>query len=281
MAQRDTTIGKSDILPFIKGHQGNKILARASNRWTETELLLALAQYVHFNSVFGAGVASLSGAIARRQDLFRDSNEEIAILADQSVEVASQIFFAAIDEFGRRKTHRTMAKETLRASLRYYNCASESIEIAEATIAAVDDVQQGYSMNGVGTDADLFRSIGFHMSSELLADEEFNIIDQSLQKQHPKLVQYLKNQGAYAWIQIHTAVEADHFDASIEAANCALKYYTGCSSKAKLWILDGFSQFAKLQSVFMTSLTDLTDKMSRESLKQPLSVFTTRRKAAA
>jgi hypothetical protein len=273
MAQRDTTIGKSDVLPCIKGHQGNKILARAINKWTERELLLGLAQYVHFNSVFGAGVASLSGAIARRQDLFRDSNEEVDILADQSVEVASQIFFSAIDELGRRKTHRSMAKETLRASLRYYNCASESIGIAEATKAAIDDVQQGYSMNGLGTDADLFRSIGFHMSSELLADQEFNIIDQSLQKRHPALVQYLKNQGAYAWIQIHTTVEADHFDATVEAANCALKYYTGSSSKAKLWIMDGFSQFAKLQSVFMTSLADLKVKASRESLRQPMSVF--------
>lgn len=258
-------IEKNDVCHIMEDHQGNKILATALEQWSEKDLVCGLAQYIHFNSVFGGGVANLAGEIALRKDLFRDSSESIEMLADQSVEIASKIFFAAIDEFGRRKTHRTMAKDTLRALMQHGKYAAKNMNVAEATNIAIEDVSLGYCLNRSVTEAEIFHSIGFHMGSELLADEEFNIIDRFLQAKHGNLVQCLKSQDAYTWIQIHTTVEADHFDAAVESANSALQYYVGSASEAKAWILEGFSRFANVQSQFMSSLKDMKAVCSQES----------------
>src|ERR1700682_4788660 len=84
-------------------HSGNKAFAAALERVANGyELLAALGRYVHFNSNFGCGVAHLAGQLGVRRDLFRDRAEPVEALADRSSEVASYIFFAAIDEFGER-----------------------------------------------------------------------------------------------------------------------------------------------------------------------------------
>ena len=264
----DVKIDKSDVRPILQTHHGNKILAMAIEQWSGKDLLCGLAQYIHFNSVFGGGVANLAGEIARRQDLFRDTGEPIEMLADQSVEVAAKIFFAAVDEFGRRKTHRAMAKETLRALAQYYGYAAKNIHVAKATNTAIKSVSRGYCLNQSATDRDILRSIGFHMGSELLADGEFNIIDRFLQSKHSNLSECLKRQGAYAWISVHTTVEADHFDAAVEGANCALQHYVGSSLKAKTWILEGFGSFARVQTEFMRSMKDMASVNKLESLSQ-------------
>jgi hypothetical protein len=75
----------------------------------------------------------------------------------------------------------------------------------------------------------------------------------------------LKNQGAYTWIQLHTTVETDHFEAAVAGANSALKYYVGCASMAKSWILDGFSRFATVQGQFMRSLPGIIPIKRRPS----------------
>src|SRR5206468_1877450 len=67
-------------------------------------LLSVLGRYIQFNSAFGAGLANLAGEIAARQGLFRDAQEPLRIVADRSAEVASDFFFAAIDEFDDRAT---------------------------------------------------------------------------------------------------------------------------------------------------------------------------------
>lgn len=221
---------------------------------TGLNLLHALAQYIHFNSVFGGGVANLAGEIAYRQDLFRNQAESIEMIADESVEIASKIFFAAIDEFGKRKTHRAMAKETLLALMSYYKCKTEQLSASEITRQAVKKVAVGYGLNRQASDRDLFHSIGFHMGSELLADEEFNIINKLLHVKQADLVAFLKAEGAYTWILVHTTVEADHFEAAVESGNCALQYYVGSAIEAKSWILEGFQQFAELQTEFINSL---------------------------
>jgi hypothetical protein len=72
--------------------------------------------------------------------------------------------------------------------------------------------------------------MGFHVGSEILADQEFTIIDAVLKAERPEMVRALEamkvevlgaNHNAYYWIRIHTGVEAEHFDAALKGVNNA------------------------------------------------------------
>jgi hypothetical protein len=270
------TIDKSDLEPLLAAQLGNRRFQETLDKIeSPSDLLCSLGRYIHFNSVFGSGVASLAGEIGSRQDLFREPNEDVEIIADRSVEVAANIFFAAIDEFGdrgriHRSTHRTLAQSTLKATGRFYGLAlSDLNEIAcpyEPTLVGISKIREGYGINQIVDEQKIFRAIGFHIGSEVLADEEFNILDKYLRARHPELVEYLEQakveingteNGAYRWIQIHTSVEADHFSAAVIGANLALHYYTGPKSQAcvKVWVIDGIKDFTEVQTEFMENLT--------------------------
>jgi len=107
------------------------------------------------------------------------------------------------------------------------------------------------------------------MGSEVLADEEFNILDKFLRTQHAELVDHLERTKVTinefrsrltTGFQIHTTVEADHFDAALLGANLALRYYYGrpeTRSGFKECILSGFAEFAATQADFMNGLMPL------------------------
>lgn len=273
----------ADLGPILDDHKGKNIFVDSLKQTASAdELLCVLSRYIHFNSVFGSGVANLAGEIGSRQDLFRDSEETVAIVADRSVEVAADVFFAAIDEFGhqnriRRNTHRTLAQATLKAAGSFFGLSGcELDQIAQpydVTMAAIRRVRDGYRINQRVDEPKIFRAIGFHIGSEVLADQEFNVLDAFLRAEYPDLVEYLVKTKvpigdaesiAYRWIQIHTTVEADHFKAAVNSANLALRYYSGTEKQARIkgWILEGFKEFADVQNEFMRSLMERQDKMS-------------------
>jgi hypothetical protein len=112
----------------------------------------------------------------------------------------------------------------------------------------------------------LFRALGFHAGSEILADEEFRLLDGCLRRRHPELAAYLERakvplngeeHPAYFWIRIHTSVEADHFAVAVKGANRAQRYYTGSAriEAVKGWIREGFRRFAGVQTDFMAGLS--------------------------
>jgi len=232
--KKSLNIGWSDLESILQEHSGKRIFADALEQTASSEeLLCVLSRYIHFNSVFGSGVANLAGEIGSRQDLFRDPEETVTLVADRSVEVAADVFFAAIDEFGdhnnnRRSTHRTLAQATLKAAGLFFGFSSTKLdEIARPygdTLAAISKVRNGYRINQTIDEPKIFRAIGFHIASEVLADEEFNVLDAYLRANQPELVEYLKKtkvpigdseNAAYRWVQIHTSVEADHFAAAV------------------------------------------------------------------
>ncbi|PWU03157.1 MAG: hypothetical protein C5B53_00825 [Candidatus Melainabacteria bacterium] len=255
------TVSKREISAITESHPGNKALVAALAKAgpSPVDLTCLMAQYVQFNSIFGAGVAHLAGLIATRQDMFKDNNESISVLADRSYEVAAEIFFAAIDEFRRKKTHRSMAQDSLKGFVEFFKMtpaeASLRCRVNVNTSAAVRAVTEGYCFNREITDTDLFSAIGFHIGSELLADQEYNILDRYLKQEHPTLVTFLQRAGVYSWVAVHTTVEADHCDAALQCANSALSFYTGDVSKAYGFILKGLKHFAKVQARFMHSLS--------------------------
>jgi hypothetical protein len=255
------TVSKREINAITERHSGNKAflgaLARAGK--SPSDLTYLMAQYVQFNSVFGAGVAGLAGQIAARQNIFRDRSESIPVLADRSCDVAAEIYFAAIDEFARKKTHRAMARETLKKVVEFFKLTPAEARLycssSGETSAAVRAVTHGYCLNRETSEADLLLGIGFHIGSELLADQEFNILDRYLKQEHPTLVTFLQEARAYSWVAVHTTVEAEHRDAAIESANSALGLYAGDVSKAHGLIMKGLKHFAEVQARFMHSLS--------------------------
>ncbi|MBX9695288.1 MAG: hypothetical protein K2Z81_23080 [Cyanobacteria bacterium] len=254
-----------DIDAIIDKHDGNRLFLKALTNTGKSSpaLIQLLAQYTQFNSIFGSGVANLAGEVAGRQDLFRDSNEPISLIADRSCDVAATIFFAAIDEFAQRKTHRCMAQETLRQAWQFFGLTSSKSEkffrLMPGTEIATHEVTRGYCLNRSVSAAELFKGIGFHIGSELLADEEFNILDKYLKQHHPQLVKHLLANKAYAWVAVHTTVEAEHFDAAVKSAQVALEFFTGDRDQAFTWILNGISNFATVQTQFMNELMRVSD----------------------
>jgi hypothetical protein len=268
---------RSDLAPILASHTGNQIFEQTLARMSSPEeVLRVLSRYIYFNSFFGSGVASLAGEIGARQDIFRDPAEEVETISDRSIEVAAEIFYAAIDEFGnpltlKQSTHRTLAQATLKATGQFYNYDTAALNCAaqpnNSTLAATERVRTGY---GVGLNMDerkLLKAIGFHIGSEVLADAEFNILDAVLRAEYADLVEHLRKSKvfingtenmAYRWIQIHTSVEADHFSAAMVGANLALRYYAGSGGRgwAKQWLIEGFREFAAMQTDFMEGLLE-------------------------
>ncbi len=253
-------ISKLEIDSIIEKYDGHQIFQTALHNAGQSSLVLVqlLAQYIQFNSIFGAGVANLAGELAGRQDMFRDPNEPMALIADRSSDVAAAVFYAAIDEFAQKKTHRRMAQETLREAVNYRSRTRTDsdypFQLLAATQIAISEVARCYCLNRSSSEADLFRGIGFHIGSELLADAEFNILDSFLMQHRKELVSHLKEKRAYAWVAVHTSVEAEHFDSAMRSAKLALDFYTGNRQEARLWILNGLKDFANIQSNFMHAL---------------------------
>jgi hypothetical protein len=270
-------IAKADLAPVLAAHRGNEALRAAFQAATEPpHFLSVLTRYVQFNSAFGPGLANLAGEIAARQGLFRDPDEPVRLLADRAAEVGSDFFYAAVDEFDDRATswrdtHRTLAQATVKGVGRFFGYAPAQLDgvirINLATTAAMDEVSMGYGLGERLTEERLFGAMGFHVGSEILADQEFVIIDRLLKEKRPDMVAALQamkveilgeQHNAYYWIHIHTGVEAEHFDAALRGVNSALKFYSGENDPedVKRFILAGFSRFAAVQTSFMAALAE-------------------------
>ncbi len=274
----DAQVTRADLDPVLASHHGNDALASAFEQAADDpqRLLSVLGRYIQFNSAFGPGLANLAGEVAARQGLFRDREEPVTILADRASEVAADFFHAAVDEFDDRltpwrDTHRTLAQATLKGLGRALGHEPAElnalIRINPGTTAAMARVSSGYGLAADLDEGRLFSGMGFHTGSEVLADEEFTIIDRVLRARRPDLVAALEamkveilggQHNAYYWIRIHTSVEADHFAAAVQGVNKALRFYAGATPPAavKAFILDGFREFADVQAAFMGGLAD-------------------------
>ncbi len=269
------TIVHEDIAPALAAHEGNRVFSNTLAQISSShDLLRVMGRYIYLNAPFAGGVANLAGEIAVRQNLFLDPDEPIHNLADRATHVAADIFYACIDEFydrstPRRDTHRTFAQATLKGLGQFYSLDSATLnDLIQPTPDMLQDIQRisdGYALNHELDETALLRAIGFHAGSEILADEEFRILDAFLQAKYPDVVIYLQNhtvaigdiaRPAYHWIKIHTSVEADHFQFAMQGANDALRYYAGTQPLAtvKQQILDGFAYFAEVQTAFMQHL---------------------------
>jgi hypothetical protein len=245
-----------------------------------------LGRYTSWNGFFGSGVATLSGKIGRSRGLLLDPEQPVHSLADRSVYVASFFFDAARDEFDdrdtvHRDTHRCLAQSTLKGLIDHAIAggALGDIGAINALLKEPDwllrlnsRVASGYGAARADDLATTFACIGYHLGSELLADQEFSIIDATLRSEAPALVEYLRNarvniagqeHAAYQWIAIHSGhgggAEADHFEWATQGAKLAFRFVDPAQhAELKGHLHRGFAEFAQDHLEFFQRVNEPT-----------------------
>lgn len=240
-----------------------------------------LSRYTTWNRCFGSAVAMLAGRIGRARDAFVDETESLPLLGDRSVLVASFFFDAARDEFNDRDTkyrdtHRCLAQALVKG---FCDVQIEAKALTTTTARTLLDepmwlkVIQARVFCGYGDGYSverpfLFRSMGYHLGSEILADQEFTIIDRALRKHMPAVVEQLltrkvriadEEHTAYQWLRIHSslgnAVEADHFAWAIKGVDAAFRYSPAAEHAAlRDEVLAGFVDFSRDQRAFFAKV---------------------------
>lgn len=236
-------------------------------------LLTFLGRFISWNGGFGAGVAGLAAKIGRSRSLLVDPAEPIAACADRSMHVASYFFDAARDEYDdgstpHRDAHRTLAQATLKGLAEWFDLGADDLLLTYDTplwlIGLENRTQQGYGYGSADDLPSIFRAMGFHLGSELLADREFSVIDHTLRDRHPDMVRFLlrdrediagQKHAAYHWIAVHSGqgggVEVDHFGWALQGVNEAFRYVAPRHhAYLREQVLEGFDEFARCHGEF-------------------------------
>lgn len=244
-------------------------------------LVRFFARYTSWNGFFGSGVAALAAKCGRSRKVFLDRTQDIEQLADRSVFVGSFFFDAARDEFDdrdtvHRDTHRCLAQATL-SGLIEYSRLSDAAEIN----ALLDDpiwlealherVAAGYGARSADTPAAIFRAMGYHLGSEVLADEEFSLIHTAMEQSNPELVTWLdaheveiagQSHNAWYWVKIHSGhgggVEADHFAWAVKGVRRGFQFSDPrLHPELKKQVFLGFADFARDHEEFFSNVCEL------------------------
>jgi len=272
-----TDLTRKELESLVSFQQTEALVVSTLKQAFETPLgrVRFLGRYTSWNGFFGSGVATLAGKIGRARRAFLDPDEPVHALADRSVYVASFFFDAARDEFDdrdtvHRDTHRCLAQSTLKGVIDYeMERGADELQSAPKINALLSDpdwltglnsrVAKGYGARTADDLASIFHAIGYHLGSELLADREFSIIDETLHRSAPELTEYLKSTHveiagqrhlAYQWVGIHSGhgggAEADHFAWATQGAKLAFRFVPVAQHVAlKTQLHAGFRAFAQ------------------------------------
>jgi hypothetical protein len=229
-------------------------------------LLRFFVHYASWNGHFANGVSALSSLLGNSRNVFREAGFPRAV-ADRSNFIASYFFDAARDEYDdhinpARDSHRCMAQAALISMKDFFGLPDAALEEDEPPelLAVNDGVISGYTGQPAAAEgrvAQAFWAMGYHLGSELLADQEFSLIDEHLRQHQPELVHHLMRSTVqlaggthrcYAWVGVHSGhgggVEADHFDYALEGAHSALRFLVGGDGALAVRALkDGFRAF--------------------------------------
>lgn len=229
-------------------------------------------RFALYNQPFPGGVVSLAGMIHLRPDLFRDADSVLNDNADRSSIIASNIFFAAEDEFAgpdrrARVTHRLMAQNMVEAAVSFAGWSPDRFNTEFQLDATANEIrsklERGYRTRGYQSDSEIFGAIGFHLGSERLADIEFSVINAHLTEHFGDFVDAARStrtqegHSVYKWIELHAtfdsedeaSVEIDHYNYSLLAAEQAIELCTNGISSPQLRqsVIGGFEEFIDFQ----------------------------------
>lgn len=230
-----------------------------------------MQRYAYFNSFAGSLVARLASSIGISYNLFRCPKEPVLEQSDRGLVIAAKVFAATIDEHADSKTykvpHRILAQATLKAISNYAKLSDiECNKIAQPPQwmeTIITDLITGYQGKISDIEA-LVTAVGYHISSELLADREYSLIDKVIRYTHrgsgfdtwlqgKKIDVGGKHVNPWYWIVVHgkyndLGVEAEHRDLALEALNLIAQYCSKSNEKILKWASKGFLDFANLQS---------------------------------
>jgi len=244
---------------------------------TPDSMLRFLGLYTAWNRDFGAGVASLSGKIARSGSLFSDPEQPIAALADRGVYVASYVFDAARAEFNdranpARDTHRCLAQACVLGTAA--ELGFDAARVAQLCarpdwlLSLVGRVSTGYGYGTPDSVSGIGRAMGYHLGSEILAATEFTEIDRQFRTAHEDLCARLLartvvlngvEHRCYAWVSIHSdygeAVEMEHFEHALHAVRLAEAFLAPEQRRKFLdAVLAGFDEFGRDHARFFEQI---------------------------
>jgi hypothetical protein len=277
-------LSHADLEKVYDFESGRQDVERAVEQAMESPkgLVRFLARYTSWNAVFGAGVALLAAKIARSRGLFREPSEPIDAVADRSVVVASYFFDAARDEFDdrstvERDTHRCLAQALMKGVIGWAQRKGALGGAADVNAlleepAWLEDLQDrvaiGYGHASRDSLLGIFRSMGYHLGSEVMADAEFTAIDRLLRARQPELVRHLETTKvdiagekhvAYLWVSAHSggggAAEAQHFEWAMRGARLAFEMATrSVEVELRAQLLSGFRAFADDHDTFFRNV---------------------------
>lgn len=266
----------------VEGQRVRAVLEKAAA--DTTQLVRFMSRYASWNGLFGSGVSTLAGKIGRSRALFIEAGLP-PVVSDRSVLVGSYFFDAARDEFDdrdtkHRDTHRCLAQATLLGFVQYArDVEKKSLFANEASLARLFDeplwlvalrqrVAIGYGNGSADDHAGVFRAMGYHLGSEVLADQEFSTIDSTLRNVRKELVEHLskttvtiaeQEHNTYQWIRIHSGhgggAEADHFEWAVRGVHRAFEYTPSSMHDAlREQIDEGYREFARDHREFFTKV---------------------------
>jgi hypothetical protein len=225
-------------------------------------LYLFLQRFVNYSSTYSALVPELCKKIGT-SSFFLDRNHRFSHHANRSMDVASKVFAASIEEFGDPRTHvshRTLSYAMLDAVAEYAGLSEMDItRIAEAgewLPNIQSQVQAGYAAEFDDL-ASLVRAMGFHAAAETVGGHEFSIIHNIVfaEQRNDRFGKFIKQHKAHFehgtvspwyWIVIHGSemdgVELIHSDEALTALRRVVEYANVSEAQVIEWAGEGFAQ---------------------------------------
>ena len=265
MAIKSNIINSSELSARSNNNPGSQFFSQELGESSSTEKFIhTLAQYIDFNECFAPAVLNLSSRVAASVE-FHESNFFPPIASDRGAEIASHIFFAAIDEYS-RVPHRTLAQHTLISTCNHFGLDHSVVKSITKRTQHLHDVRKaireayGFNETAANYERMLF-NIGAHVAAEGTAASEFKGLESHIVKNYPELSRTLetslhKGLSAFHWIKIHTIVEEKHFQRAIDAANLAIIYKPKDwdEKKAIKTIFSGMNHLQKIQEDFLKTV---------------------------
>lgn len=233
-------------------------------------LLKFFYHYVDWNKVFAGNVCALVAKISEDENgVLKSIEQSFQFAQDRSYDVASYIFEAAKDEYSsaNRPAHRVLAQLFLKDLIKItgektklskndeallINSMLEPSWFSERTKLLV---KNGYAGKFGSNLHDMFKGIGFHLGSELLADLEFSVLSSFLKKLFPD--------HHFVWLNAHAGtgdkLEDYHFNQALKGANLAIELaskisYSHIPHVPKEEVIFGFCHFVTSQASFFEDL---------------------------
>ncbi len=234
-------------------------------------LYLFMQRYAFFNSFASSCVARLASSVGLSHNLFIDQSCPIIEEADRRMDVASKILAATVDEhsdpYYQGTTHRTIALATLKAIGNFAKLSSEQKNKLSQTPQYLTQIMEktiSWYQGVPGNAIELVKSMGFHVSAEILAGNEYAVIDEVIRYENKGhgLDKYLSNGkkitingqkiNPWYWVVVHgkhkgTGVEEEHFQEALKAFYLAGQFLQEKEDKIQAAFFEGFRAFIDVQ----------------------------------